>query len=306
MGFSLSRALAGAAMGAAHSAGEIFDGMIAEERKTRESDALLQRQLQIEDHRDQLAADRAERVDEMKASRAQKERDTYGTQMKEVRAKVKGMGLDPDTSKGLQAAAGLADEAGYSAVADKFRVRSELERSHMANEDNRKLQISALHESRAARKRGESEASNNAALARIEKYASTFAIPGERDEDGKVIKDKDEEAVAAARDFAQQELASGASEKSVLSQLAQLRKQFGVIRATDKYKTLSSTDQFEAAINPRAFDEGREKAKGKSTPSPATTTTSIGTRTPDNGGGLWGATKGLLNKLPPFFTDEHL
>lgn len=252
MGFSLSRAMQGAAMGAAHSAGEIFDSMIAEERKTREADAQLQRQLQlqtqVETHRDQLAADREDRRDEMNAARAQKERDTYGGQMKEIRAAVKGMGLDPDTSKGLAAAAGLADEAGYNAVADKFRLRSETERSHMANEENRKVQLAAIGEARAARKRESMDAEDKAAMTSIMRVADRLTVPAPRDPDtNKPIGDPDKDAANAALAWAEDQAAKGRSWKAVRNDLTQIIDGFS--KQPAEIKKLPAGTRFNAALD---------------------------------------------------------
>ena len=272
MGFSLSRALAGAAMGAAHSAGEIFDGMIAEERKTREADAAMQRQLdvatQLQTHADELTGAREVSRDALKEARAKKDRDETATQMQGIRTKVKAMGIDPDTNAGLRAAAGLADEQGYTAIADKFRVRSELERSHMANEEDRKLRAAALGEARATRKREGMDAEDKAAMNSIIRVADRLTVPPMRDPDtNKPIGDPDKDAANAALAWAESENAKGRSWKAVRSDLTQIIDGFG--KQPAEIKKLPASTRFNAALDFWNMPEDKRRAPPKvATPTP--------------------------------------
>jgi len=288
MGFSLSRALQGAVVGAAHEAGEVFDGMIAEERKTRELEAATARTKELQVHQSDLLDARERSRDELKDARAKADRDTLSSQMKDIRAKVRETGEDPDSVKGLKLAAGFADEAGYTAIADKYRGRGETERSHIANEENRKEMVRNRAEARAGRKREGMDAEDKAAMNGIIRQVDRLVVPGTRDENGKTIGDPDKDAAQAGLAWAEDQRDKGRSWKSIRSDLAQITE--GYARQPDEIKKLPSMKRFDAALGYWNLPEDKRKelTSKPATTAPTTLPTPGAPKKPNTGGGALG------------------
>lgn len=297
MGFSLSRALQGATMGAAHAAGEIFDDMIKEERKQREAVEAQGRAKELATFQADLIMDRERSRDELKEARAKKDRKELSDQMKEIRATVEEAGLDPDKYDGMKMAAGLADEKGYTSIADKWRARMETERSHMANEENKKLQIEAIRAQRGANHAAKMDAEDRNAMQSIVRQADRLVIPGARDDSGKVIGDPDKDAANAALAWAEDQREQGRSWKGIRSDLAQITD--GFMRQPEELKKSPSINRFTAALDFWKLPE-EEKAKLRAPKTGvlnnAGAAPPASTKKPDTGGGLWGAIKGTIGQ----------
>lgn len=251
MGFSLSRALAGAVVGGAHAAGQVFDSQLAEAAKDRARIADEERAFRVADHADELAAMREQRKYEYLEKKQRDNLKQDAETMREVRAKVREQGLDPDTPAGMKAAAGLADEMGYMNHADKFRLRSENERAATAREEGlkeaRAARLQAASEARANRKLANMDAEDKAAMNGIIRQADRLIIPGARDENGKVIGDPDKDAANAAISWAESERDKGRSWKAIRSDLAQITE--GFVRQPDEIKKTPSLNRFSAALD---------------------------------------------------------
>jgi len=282
MGFSLKRALQGAVMGAAHEAGEVFDGMIAEERKQREADAAQQRSKDLYSYQADIIMDRERSRDELKDARAKKDLETVSQNMREVKAAVREkFGDKSDTPAALKYGADLAEERGYMKVADVWRARSETERSHLANEANRKEQIEARAEARAARKRGEADADHEKQLQRLTTYANRFDVPG-FDDDGKKVVDK--RAANAAFNYGHDEIVNkGRKPAAVFAELAELNSRVDALRNMPEYAKASPDTLFKTAVNPNWDKKPAAPAAG-GTPTQA----SSAKAKPETGGGIFG------------------
>lgn len=207
MGFSLKRALAGAVVGGAHAAGQVFDAQLAEAAKDRARELDLERAKEIAAFQADIAMDRENRRDEIKANRTKEDTKLVADNMREVRTAVREAGLDPDSVKGMKMAAGLADERGFTSIADKYRVRLETERSHLANEENRKLQAEAVREARAGRLASAGKEREDKSYAKFEKLVLNdinkdfeVTVLNPHKDDGSTVPDKS--AIPTARNYA--------------------------------------------------------------------------------------------------------
>jgi len=305
MGFSLSRAMQGAAMGAAHAAGEIFDGMIAEERKTRELDAAMQRQMQAQEQmdvrRDELAGAREASRDALKEELSKRKQQEVTDRMGAYYTATREKGLDPNKLEGLRHIANSALEKGDIGVYDKITDNIDKREKNLSDAENRKLQISALHESRAMRKREGMDAEDKAAMNSILRIADRLTVPGQRDPDDprKVIGDPDKDAANAALAWAESENAKGRSWKSVRSDLTQIIDGFG--KQPAEIKKLPAATRFNAALDFWNMPEDKRRAPAKATtptPAPAQTRQAPSAAMAPERRGLLGALLGAGENKP--------
>lgn len=209
MGFSLSRAMQGAAMGAAHAAGEIFDGMIAEERKTREADAAMQRQLdvatQLQTHADELTGAREVSRDALKEARATKEQEKVTARMGAYYTDAREKGLDPNKIEGLRHIASSALEKGDIGVYDKITDNIDKREKNLSDAENRRISASDVAVRRDALRQEREDSKNQFTLEKFNKLYSKidddFAVKvPDPNKDGAYIEDRS--AVPSARSLA--------------------------------------------------------------------------------------------------------
>lgn len=288
MGFSLKRALAGAVVGGAHAAGEVFDAQLKEAALERERQQQFERQKELQIHQADLVMDRENRRDELKAARADKEQEKIGKNMSEIRSAVREKGLDPDKIDGLRYAAGLADEKGYTSIADKYRVRLETERSHLANEENKKLQRIALSEGRASRKREEMDAEERNAMIGLERLASKMVINKYDPETHKELpEERDTSAADAAMSWVYDQRDKKRSFKEIRSELSDVVSKVGKVRRDPKLGKLPGHAQFDTVMGFKANPEAPDQTESTSVQGTAGADVSS-TKKPDSGGGAWG------------------
>ena len=120
MGFSLSRALAGAVVGAAGAATKMFDEGFAEEAKIRAEERGLEKAKEVARFTDELTSAREQRVDEMKAQRAVKDRETLALATKDARASLSEKGIKFGSPEGQFAMAEDLVAKGYAEFGNKF------------------------------------------------------------------------------------------------------------------------------------------------------------------------------------------
>lgn len=288
MGFSLKRALAGAVVGGAHAAGEVFDAQLKEQAANRSRELELERQKEMARYQDELTGDRENRRDEIKAARAEKDQDKVARNMSEIRSAVREKGLDPDKIDGLRYAAGLADERGYTSIADKYRVRLETERSHLANEDNKKLHMAAISESRSSRKREQMDSEERNAMSGLERLASKLVIKKYDPDTQKEIQDqRDDSAANAAMSWAYDQRDNNRSFKEIRSELSNIVNKVSAVRADPKLGRLSGQAQFDIVMGFKKSPNQPDQVESKSDSVTDTTATSSAKK-PDSGGGVFG------------------
>lgn len=294
MGFSLKRALAGAVVGGAHAAGEVYDAQLKEAAITRAREAEFERQKQLQIHQDEILAERENRRDELKANRADKEQDKVAKSMSEIRSAVREKGLDPDKIDGLRYAAGLADEKGYTTIADKYRMRLETERSHLANEENKKIQMAALGESRAARRRGEMDTEERNAMAGLERLASKLVIRKYDPETQKELQEqRDDSAANAAMSWAYDQRDKNRSFKEIRSELSNIVNKVSAVRTNPKLGKLPGQAQFDIVMGFKKNPDAPDQVESESTQGGSADAATSSAKKPDSGGGF----VGWLNRI---------
>jgi hypothetical protein len=148
MGFSLKRALQGAVMGVAHEAGEVFDGMIAEERKQREAVAAQERAFEVARYQADLTLDRERARDRDKEALSAKAEEKIKTEMKGYYTAAREAGFDPNKIDGMRFIAAKALEDGKAGIYDKITDNIDKREKNLADAENRKLQIEATRAQR--------------------------------------------------------------------------------------------------------------------------------------------------------------
>ena len=297
MGFSLSRALQGATMGAANAAGEIFDDMIKEERKQREAVEAQGRAKEMATLQADLIMDRERRRDEDKEKLAERNQEKIKQKLGGYYAAAREEGLDPNDMKGMRFIANKALEAGDVGVYDKMTDNIDRREKNLADAENKKLQIEAIRAQRDANHAAKMDAEDRNAMQSIVRQADRLVIPGARDDSGKVIGDPDKDAANAALAWAEDQREQGRSWKAIRSDLAQITD--GFVRQPEELKKSPSINRFTAALDFWNLPE-EEKAKLRAPKTGvlnnAGAAPPAGTKKPDTGGGLWGAIKGTIGQ----------
>lgn len=187
MGFSLKRALAGAIAGGAGAVGGIADARIKEAQQERERQQAFERQRELLELQDEIAAQREQRVEASKQRLEDAKIERMGGFMKDSLASLRESGIDPGSALGQRKLAELALENKQPALADRFfdnanrmdemKDRSELRKMELGN----RMQIASL-------RRGSSTAGGNdytKGLAYAGKIGARLAVTGR---DGKPVK----------------------------------------------------------------------------------------------------------------------
>lgn len=120
MGFSLSRAIAGAVGGAAHAAGEIFDAQLKEEEKNRARELDLARQKEAAKYADELVSARERSKEAFQERKEKDKRGIYKSTFELAQADLKERGVKYGTVEGQRAMAEAFSKTGYPEFADKF------------------------------------------------------------------------------------------------------------------------------------------------------------------------------------------
>jgi hypothetical protein len=280
MGFSLKRALQGAVMGAAHEAGEVFDGMIAEERKLREAAAAQDRAKELATFQADLIMDRERSRDEIKEKAKEREEEKVSKQMQGYYAAAREAGFDPNKLDGMRFIASKALEDGKAGIYDKITDNIDRREKNLADAENRKFQLQSAAEARAARKRGEADADHEKQLQRLTTYANRFDVPG-FDDDGKKVVDK--RASNAAFNYGHDEIVNkGRKPAAVFAELAEINSRVDALRNLPDYAKAAPDVLFKTAVNPNWDKKPAPPAAGGAAQAPAAKAK------PQTGGGIFG------------------
>ena len=154
MGFSLSRALAGAVGGAAKAAGEIFDAQLKEEQVNRQREADLEKAKEVARFTDDLSAARERRADELKAARAREERSQLSTAVQDARAGLAEKGIKFGSPEGQFAVGEALLAAGYTEFGNKFFDNG----SKMQDANNKHEEVKAKNEANRLYRQSQADA----------------------------------------------------------------------------------------------------------------------------------------------------
>lgn len=207
MGFSLSRALAGAVMGAAHEVGEIADAHLKEAARTRELDDQYRRQLELAKQHDEMVAQRQARVEEMKTARENDRRKEVKSFMAQGLSVLKSEGLDSGSVAGQRRLSELAGSNGYLDYQDKFadnaiklsqiESNADLKRAEMAT---RAETARLAREARAGDREGRIDANTKQAVKELNNTIDGFVVERYDRDNHKVTDTSAADAVRAEAD----------------------------------------------------------------------------------------------------------
>ena len=193
MGFSLSRALAGAVVGGAHAAGQVFDAQLAEAAKDRarqEDEARAMRQAQFAD---ELLAQREESKRAYGEAKEKDKRALYSGLVKDGVAALKEEGVNVGGAEGQRRLGQMFVEAGYPEFANTFFDNGQRAQQADDNKELKKIQLAnaaATHalarETKIAGHEGRMADNAKIELKRYDSYLDDFDTKN-YDENGKVV-----------------------------------------------------------------------------------------------------------------------
>ena len=150
MGFSLKRALLGAVVGGAHAAGEVYDAQLKEAEKNRQRELDLAKTKELQEHADELLANREARKQEMLDKREADKRSIYKDIVGTQTAALKEKGIGIGTAEGQQSIAEAFISAGYPEFGDKFSDNAQKAREADDRKELKKIEMANLMETRRA------------------------------------------------------------------------------------------------------------------------------------------------------------
>lgn len=150
MGFSLKRALLGAVVGGAHAAGEVYDAQLKEAEKNRQRELDLAKTKELQEHADELLANREARKQEMLDKREADKREIYKNIVGTQTAALKEKGIGIGTAEGQQSIAEAFISAGYPEFGDKFSDNAQKAREADDRKELKKIEMANLMETRRA------------------------------------------------------------------------------------------------------------------------------------------------------------
>ena len=158
MGFSLKRALLGAVVGGAHAAGEVYDAQLKEAEKNRQRELDLAKTKELQEHADELLANREARKQEMLDAKQEKLRATFKDIVNTETAALKEKGIGIGTAEGQQAIADAFISAGYPTEANLFADNAQKWRDATDRKELKKLEMANLMATRSAARMASAEA----------------------------------------------------------------------------------------------------------------------------------------------------
>lgn len=158
MGFSLKRALLGAVVGGAHAAGEVYDAQLKEAEKNRQRELDLAKTKELQEHADELLANREARKQEMLDAKQEKLRTTFKDIVNTETAALKEKGIGIGTAEGQQAIADAFISAGYPTEANLFADNAQKWRDATDRKELKKIEMANLMATRSAARAAAAEA----------------------------------------------------------------------------------------------------------------------------------------------------
>lgn len=158
MGFSLSRALAGAVVGGAHAAGDVFSDQLAEAAKDRARVADEERAFRVAEHADSLVAAREARKQEMLDVKEKEKRKLYSDTVQGEIAALKEKGVAIGGVEGQTAIADAFAKAGYPEFANTYYDNAQKARDADDKKELRKIQLANAAATSAAARQGRTDA----------------------------------------------------------------------------------------------------------------------------------------------------
>lgn len=169
MGFSLKRVLAGAVVGGAHAAGEVFDAQLKEQASNRARELEIERQKEFARYQDELTADRELRKEEHLSAREEKKRGEYRNVISETSAKLKADGIKIGSAEGQDAIAQAFIAKGYPEFGNTFVDNAQKARDADDKKELRKIELANSAETHRHNREMRAEAKEaNAILKRSE------------------------------------------------------------------------------------------------------------------------------------------
>lgn len=158
MGFSLKRALAGAVVGGAHAAGEVFDAQLKEAERDRARIADEERARRQAEYADELLGNREARKQELLDRREADKRKIYKDIVASETAALKEKGVGIGTADGQQAIADAFITAGYPEFGDKFSDNATKAREAADRKELKTIELANAMETRRAARAASAEA----------------------------------------------------------------------------------------------------------------------------------------------------
>lgn len=160
MGFSLKRALAGAVVGGAHAAGEVFDAQLKEAAADRQRIAEEERARRQAEYADELLAKREASKQALIDRREADKRKIYKDTVAEATAKLKENNIKIGSAEGQQSIAEAFINAGYPEFGDKFSDNAQKAREADDRKELKKIEMANLMETKRISRAAAAEARN--------------------------------------------------------------------------------------------------------------------------------------------------
>lgn len=158
MGFSLSRALAGAVVGGAHAAGDVFNDQLAEAAKDRARAADEERAFRVAEHADKLVADRARSARDYAEAKEKEKRKDYADTVKDQMVALKEKGISVGSAQGQFAIADAFLQKGQPEFANTFTDNGQKAQQADDNKELRKIQLANAAATAAIARQGKADA----------------------------------------------------------------------------------------------------------------------------------------------------
>lgn len=232
MGFSLSRALGGALIGASGTAAHLAEQGLKEEAKQRELAAQFEKQKELIAIQDENTRNRDQSAYDFKVKREKERADRFGEFLSSTIAEMKKEGIKPFSIDGQARISEALASKGYVAEADKYSDNAKGLAQIKSNEELRKAeQAIRLEMARDRRGATSDKESTKAAEKRLNDTIDGFSFEL-RGRDGSK-QGVDDTAADEVRRIVDRQLRSGKSHDEINSSLMNFKSAFNAERASN-------------------------------------------------------------------------